>query len=946
MLAICAASGLAWTARFLFAQNAPGVTAVALETGFDQQVQPFLKKNCVTCHNADNPTAGIRVDQLDARLEDRHIRVWEGMRHRLSEGTMPPKGLPQPSAAERQQMVQWIGRALDVARLRPAPKNGTVRRLTVAQYRNTLHELLLLDDDLTEGLPPEAVSKDGFLNNKETLQLSPLLLESYLDIAEDALSRAIVEPRAKPFIQNFRMDLGAGINPSPLAEELILGANSLLLKNKDFTVTQLTPGKPFPFEPYRMQTSYRFIEGYAGNDTVRGWREYESIYHSVFACMRGSRGYPKGLPYSTVPQGLLLRPSIPNDELFQADGTYGPKANFKISLRELPDNGRFRVTVTAARYDDGLLLDSGAPAQNPASIIAASPNKAQTVTVAKAGVYQVDLHSAARVVVPPVTSRLTEGLTGNWSFDGPPPPSGKLADSPFGKALTFARDADSVTIPRDASMDIGAGDFTAAMWIRTPTGPLRREGILSLGGPNNTHGWFLDMPDNKGVLRLETAGPDNKANGSVSSPGGTIRPGAWQHIAVVARRGQKEAQLFVNGYVVAKGEIGPASLDNPSADLQLGRTPDGRPFRGDIDEVRIYRRALDEGEVQGLIEPGRQLVRPPPEKPLEITLNLGGREFSGTLKQPAFLAVRLPAGPLKVQADHVGFYGLDRLVLTPLAADEEAAKRFVAFEKRNPRIGVHLGLRRDCGSTLAPAGPPQTVAGSTLRKFVFEGAIRNFPSPDVEKDNVNYLAGVREIGVRSEYTDGRDMPRLLIRSVEFEGPFYESWPPPSHRNIFSDFERKDDASAYARHILHNFATRAYRRPVTAAEEASLLSVYRKSTAAGRDFQTSVKDALQVALTSPQFLLLIEKSTTAEPEPLDDYELSSKLSYFLWNGPPDRTTLRLAATGTLRSKLDAEVARMVADPRFSRFTGEFASQWLSLDKFSVLEPDRTFPESDP
>ena len=120
---------------------------------------------------------------------------------------------------------------------------------------------------------------------------------------------------------------------------------------------------------------------------------------------------------------------------------------------------------------------------------------------------------------------------------------------------------------------------------------------------------------------------------------------------------------------------------------------------------------------------------------------------------------------------------LDRIVFTPLAADNPLSKRFTAFERRSPRVGVHLGLRRDCGSTLSQVGVAQTVSQQTLNRFVFEGAIRNFPSPDVEKDNVNYLAGIREIGVRSEYTDGRDMPRLLIRSVEFEGPYYDAWPP-------------------------------------------------------------------------------------------------------------------------------------------------------------------------
>ena len=61
----------------------------------------------------------------------------------------------------------------------------------------------------------------------------------------------------------------------------------------------------------------------------------------------------------------------------------------------------------------------------------------------------------------------------------------------------------------------------------------------------------------------------------------------------------------------------------------------------------------------------------------------------------------------------------------------------------------------------------------------------------------------------------------------------------------------------------------------------------------------MKDALLVVLTSPQFLFLIETSSTPDAEPLDDYELASKLSYFLWNGPPDRKTLQLAASGTLR-----------------------------------------------
>ena len=951
-LAVALAGVTAWLWRVLpvrAADDTPG----QLEASFDGRMKPFLQRNCHLCHNADTAMSGIRLDLLDGAFEERDLRLWEVVRQRIGDQTMPPEGAPQPDPVERQGAFDWITEALEVARSRPTPKNGNVRRLTVSQYRNTLRELLLLDDDLTDMLPPDAVSEDGFVNNAETLEFSPLQMEAYLEIAADALGRAIVDPDSKPSVQNFRIDLGRSINPDPLANNLILGANNLLLDTPDYLVSEPTPSKPFMFEPRRMRTKYRFIEGYKGNATVRGWRDFDSIYHAVFACMRGSRGYPKGSPYSTVPEGLLLRPAIPSDEIFQSGGTYGPKANFKISLRELPDYGRFRVTVTAARYDDGLLLDSRDAAQDLAgtdSVRIGNPDSSTTVTIEESGIYQVDLYEADRqdLPAPAPAAMLSVELAGSWPLDGDGPgrldDDARYVDSPFGRAVSLDGEDDALVIPREDSMDVGEGDFTVAAWIRPSQ--LRHAGLVALGARDWTHGWYLETVG-KGAFRVETTGSDKESNGGVTSPEGVIRNRSWQHVAAVARRGESQARLYVNGYLVAKGTIGPANLGNPNVNLHLGRLPNGPQFRGEIDEVRLYRRALDDSEIQALVEPGREFARPPPERPQEVTLVLGDREFSALLEQPAFLAVRLEAGPLRVEAIRTGVKDLKRIVLTPLPEEFEISRRFMAFEKRLPRVGVHLGLRRDCGSTLAPVGSPQTVSGSELAQYVFEGAIRDYSSPDVEKDNVNYLAGIREIGVRSEYTDGRDMPRLLVRSVEFEGPLYETWPPRSHRNIFIDSDRKTDTVAYARKILGTFAARAYRRRVTESEETALMAVFRQSLESGRGFRDSVADALQVALTSPQFLFLVESSATPEPEPVEDVELASKLAYFLWNGPPDQTTLDLAEGGELRNKLDAEVTRMIGDGRFSGFVEEFASQWLSLDKFDVLEPNRDmFPNLTP
>jgi hypothetical protein len=923
---------------------------------FRKSTQPLLNKYCVSCHNPDDLTSGIRVDHLDGSLPENRMRLWDAIYHQIKSGKMPPEDESQPTTIERQLLLTWIQKNLTTARNRDREYNGAIRRLTVNQYQNTLQDLLGLDENLANGLPPDAKSKDGFLNNQQTLLLSPLLIESYFDIAERALDRCIVDQTKPPVIQNFRIDLGKSVNQKPNPDKLILGANSTLLPNADFQVTELNPSKSFTYEPFKMQTAFKFIEGYQGNSTVRGWREYDSIYHAVFACMRGTDGYPQGLfAYQSVEDGLLLRPAIPSAELFQIESTYGPKANFKISLRELPDDGNFRVTVNAARYDEPLLLESNSLPQDESStdaITITSLAEPQVVSIDTEGIYQADIY-----VTPPVknivksdASKLNVGLIGAWQLDqnthstpkrdelqGQIQGGAQYVASPFGQAISLDGNDDCIVVKRNDSMNVGTEDFSVAAWIR-PT-QLRQGGIVCLGKYSWTHGWYLDMPNNQGVLRIETAGPNNQSNGTVASRPGIIRVNTWQHVAAVVRRGANQTNLYVNGYLVATGTINDGNLDNRSVQLHIGRIQESKLFQGDIDDVHIYRRALDLSEIQALVEPGRSLIQPPIEKPASLTLKMGNRQFSATLNQPAFMALRIGAGPLPVAVQYAGGAAPHRLVLTRLHATHPLAEQFRTFEKRAPHIGVHVGLRRDCGSTLAPVGKPQTAKSTNIQPYVFEGAIRNFPSPDVEKDNVNYLAGIREIGVRSEYTDGRDMPRLLIQSVEFEGPFYDTWPPTTHTNIFIASNHTDQPKIYAREVIEKFASRAFRRPLTNAELHSLMSIWEQSFQDSQDFTQSIKDALVIVLTSPQFLFLIENSNTPKPEPISEYELASKLSYFLWNRAPDDRLLELAVTNTLTHSLATETNRLIQDARFSEFATEFTTQWLDLDKLAVVEIDR-------
>ena len=128
------------------------------------------------------------------------------------------------------------------------------------------------------------------------------------------------------------------------------------------------------------------------------------------------------------------------------------------------------------------------------------------------------------------------------------------------------------------------------------------------------------------------------------------------------------------------------------------------------------------------------------------------------------------------------------------------------------------------------------------------------------------------------------------------------------------------------------------------EQASVFKVWKEAFVETGDFQSSIKDALLTILTAPQFLFLIEKSASPRSENLNDWELASKLAGFLWNAAPDEELLKLARNGKLSANLDVQISRMIEDTRFRTFAHEFTSQWLSLDKFDVVETDRKrFPK---
>lgn len=164
---------------------------------------------------------------------------------------------------------------------------------------------------------------------------------------------------------------------------------------------------------------------------------------------------------------------------------------------------------------------------------------------------------------------------------------------------------------------------------------------------------------------------------------------------------------------------------------------------------------------------------------------------------------------------------------------------------------------------------------------------------------------------------------------------------------------KSAQRACADQILTRMAARAYRRPVTARDRASLLKFYDQAAGESRDgFEDGIRMGIQAMLASPYFMFRFEKepanAVAGKDFRIDDFELASRLSFFLWSTIPDERLQSLATRKRLSDPVvfTAEVKRMLADPRAEAMSTRFAAQWLRLQDLEKVHPDAfLFPDFD-
>ncbi len=181
-------------------------------------------------------------------------------------------------------------------------------------------------------------------------------------------------------------------------------------------------------------------------------------------------------------------------------------------------------------------------------------------------------------------------------------------------------------------------------------------------------------------------------------------------------------------------------------------------------------------------------------------------------------------------------------------------------------------------------------------------------------------------------------PTLRVEYLETEGPLDTRTPSNKALMVFTGDKPEREQ---VREVLTRFVARAWRRPGSAEEIARLCAMVDYAVGHNEGWEGGLRRAVTAVLASPKFIFRLEPDAQAEnpePHPLDEYQLATRLAYFLWSSAADDTLLQLAFEKKLSANLDAQVRRMLKDPRAVALVDNFALQWLQLGRIAGHSAD--------
>ena len=239
-----------------------------------------------------------------------------------------------------------------------------------------------------------------------------------------------------------------------------------------------------------------------------------------------------------------------------------------------------------------------------------------------------------------------------------------------------------------------------------------------------------------------------------------------------------------------------------------------------------------------------------------------------------------------------------------------------------------------------------TIDGNEIKSFTLQNGDEK--KVHIEDVKLTLKKGEHRIAVAlsNPAKDDKGERTLHIENFMLEGPA-DTRPETQKRLLACDSKKSKHDQAVE--IMTRFATKAYRRPPTADEVARLVKLVETIESKGDKFEAGIQMAMQAVLVSPKFLFRVElddRPDTADPHAIDEYQLASRLSYFLWSTMPDDELMTLAGKKQLAANLEPQVKRMLKDPKAAALVDNFVLQWLQLKRLQSFAPDsKMFPQFD-
>ena len=329
-------------------------------------------------------------------------------------------------------------------------------------------------------------------------------------------------------------------------------------------------------------------------------------------------------------------------------------------------------------------------------------------------------------------------------------------------------------------------------------------------------------------------------------------------------------------------------------------------------------------------------------------LNINQNEKLEEITTPVTLAY-LTKGKHKGFIGGKFFVGFSKLIFTPVTKDDplpktlqkESQKNNFQYERVNPSILAFAGSRTDDGMDYKALSKPIEVKNSMEDSQVFEftGMLENLPVPMASDDVSGELANIVTFGLWNNHLVKESSlkgPPLLIKSVEFEAPYYPVWPPKSYTEIFFKSKNQNNEEAYANEVIEKFMERAFRRTLNDSELDRYITFWKNIRSDFDSFEDGVKEVLIAILCSPNFIYLNQPKKLNSGEYDDEYYLASQLSYFLWNSPPDDKLIELASKGKLYRNLPSQIDRMIKNSKIENLINGFSYEWLRLDRHKNMD----------